>query len=73
MIHHHPEVRQLTDYVKVNPKYPDSPTHKLEINVAFIVTDTLNWVARFIISSSGTAGDRSPLLSHDIVDKLKAL
>ena len=64
MLHYHPEVRQLTDYVKAKPKYPDSPTHKLEMNVAFIVTDTLSWVDRFIMSSSGRAGDRSPLLSH---------
>ena len=60
----HPEVRQLTDYVKMKPKYPDSPAYQLEMNVAFIVTDTLSWVAHFIISSSGRAGDRSPLLSH---------
>ena len=65
MLHYHPEVRQLTDYVKVKPKYPDSPMHKLGMNVIIIVTDTLSWVAHFIISSYGVSGDRSPLLSHD--------
>ena len=52
------------DYVKVRPKYPDSPSHNLGMNVAFIVTDILSWVAHFIISSLGRAGDRSQLLSH---------
>ena len=56
MLHYHPEVRQLTDYMKVNPKYPDSPMYKLGMNVAFIVTDILSRVACFIISSSGRAG-----------------
>ena len=64
MLLYHPEVHELKDYEKVKPNYPDSQTHKLGMNVAFIVTDTLSWVARFIKSSSGRAGDRSTLVSH---------
>ena len=42
MLQCHPEVCQLTDYMNLKPNEPDSPMHKLGINVAFIVTDALS-------------------------------
>ena len=49
-----------THYIRTNVK-PNDPKRKLRMNVAFIVTERISWVASLIISSSGTAVDWSPL------------